>query len=106
MVMQKNYFQPEIETMPVEKIREIQNEKLVKQVKYVYDNVYGITEDHYMEIYLPDICLYELPEGFMMWSHLYWMYDEDEMPERLGETGMYDAVSDAGFISYTYPEQE
>ena len=76
------------------------------KVKYVYDNVYGITEDHYMEIYLPDICLYELPEGFMMWSHLYWMYDEDEMPERLGETGMYDAVSDAGFISYTYPEQE
>ena len=39
MVMQRNYFQPEIETMPVEKIREIQNEKLVKQVKYVYDNV-------------------------------------------------------------------
>ncbi len=76
------------------------------KVKYVYDNVYGITEGHYMEIYLPDICLYELPEGFMMWSHLYWMYDEDEMPERLGETGMYDAVSDAGFISYTYPEQE
>ena len=37
--MQKNYFQPEIETMPVEEIRKIQNEKLVKQVKYVYDNV-------------------------------------------------------------------
>ena len=37
--MSKNYFQPDIETMPVEEIRKIQNEKLVKQVRYVYDNV-------------------------------------------------------------------
>ncbi len=34
-----NYFMPEIECAPVEKIREIQNEKLVRQVKHVYDNV-------------------------------------------------------------------
>ncbi len=76
------------------------------KVKYVYDNLYGITEGHYMEIFLPEMSVYELPQGFMLWSHLEWMYDEDEMPERLGETGMYDAVSDAGFVSYTYPEQE
>lgn len=37
--MQKNYFQQEFETMPVEDIRKLQSEKLVKQVKYVYDNV-------------------------------------------------------------------
>lgn len=35
----KNYFQPEIETMPVEEIKKLQSERLVKQVKYVYDNV-------------------------------------------------------------------
>jgi phenylacetate-CoA ligase len=34
-----NYYQPEIETAPREKILEIQNEKIVRQVKYVYDNV-------------------------------------------------------------------
>jgi phenylacetate-CoA ligase len=33
------YFQKEIETMPVEQIKALQEEKLVKQVKYVYDNV-------------------------------------------------------------------
>ena len=33
------YFQKEFETMPVEQIRELQSEKLVKQVKHVYDNV-------------------------------------------------------------------
>jgi len=33
------YYQPEIETAPREKILEIQNEKLVKQVRHVYDNV-------------------------------------------------------------------
>ena len=33
------YYQPEIETMPVEKIKSLQSEKLVKQVKHVYDNV-------------------------------------------------------------------
>ena len=33
------YFQKEIETMPVEQIKQTQSEKLVKQVKYVYDNV-------------------------------------------------------------------
>ncbi len=34
-----NYFQPEVETMSREKIRSIQNEKIVKQVKHVYENV-------------------------------------------------------------------
>ena len=33
------YFQEEIETAPREKIIEIQNEKIVKQVKHVYENV-------------------------------------------------------------------
>jgi len=37
--MQNKYFQPEAETMPLEEIKKIQNEKLVKQVKNVYDNV-------------------------------------------------------------------
>ena len=34
-----NYYQPDIETMPVEQIQKLQSERLVKQVKYVYDNV-------------------------------------------------------------------
>lgn len=33
------YFQPEIETASTEELRAIQNKKLVKQVKHVYDNV-------------------------------------------------------------------
>ena len=33
------YFQEEIECAPIEKIREIQNEKLIKQVRHVWDNV-------------------------------------------------------------------
>ena len=35
----ERYYQPEIETLPYEKIKEIQNEKIVKQVKHVYENV-------------------------------------------------------------------
>ena len=31
--MTKRYFQPEMETMPLEKIRMLQSEKLVKQIK-------------------------------------------------------------------------
>ncbi len=34
-----NYYQPEIECASPEEIRAIQNEKIVKQVKHVYDNV-------------------------------------------------------------------
>ena len=34
-----NYYQPEIECASVEEIRAIQNEKLIKQVKHVYENV-------------------------------------------------------------------
>ena len=34
-----NYYQKELETMPVEKIKELQSEKLIKQVKNVYENV-------------------------------------------------------------------
>ena len=37
--MAKNYYQKEIETMPVEEIKKLQSEKLVKQVKHVYENV-------------------------------------------------------------------
>ena len=36
--MEKRYFQPEIETMPVEELLKLQEEKLIKQVKYVYEN--------------------------------------------------------------------
>ena len=35
----ERYFQEEIERAPLEKIREIQNEKLLKQVRHVWDNV-------------------------------------------------------------------
>jgi len=34
-----NYYQPEIECASVEELRKIQNEKLIKQVKHVYENV-------------------------------------------------------------------
>ena len=34
-----NYYQPEIETMPYDQLRAMQNEKLLKQVRHVWDNV-------------------------------------------------------------------
>ena len=34
-----NYFQPEIETMPLDKLQALQSERLVEQVQYVYDHV-------------------------------------------------------------------
>jgi len=34
-----NYYQPEIETMPYDELRSLQNERLVKQVQHVWDNV-------------------------------------------------------------------
>jgi len=34
-----NYYQKELETMPLEQIKELQTERLVKQVKNVYENV-------------------------------------------------------------------
>ena len=36
---EKRYFQKEIETMPREEMKKLQSEKLVKQVKHVYENV-------------------------------------------------------------------
>ena len=32
------YYQKEIETMPVEQLKALQEEKFLKQVKYVYEN--------------------------------------------------------------------
>ena len=34
-----NYYQPEIETMPYEQLRVLQNKKLLEQVRHVWDNV-------------------------------------------------------------------
>ena len=36
---EKRYFQKEIDTMPREEMKKLQSEKLVKQVKHVYENV-------------------------------------------------------------------
>ena len=36
---EQRYYQKEIETMPVEELKKLQSEKLVKQVKHVYENV-------------------------------------------------------------------
>jgi len=35
----KNYYQPEIETMPLEELQALQSERLVAQVQHVYENV-------------------------------------------------------------------
>ena len=35
----ERYYQPEIETMPREQLRKLQDERLVKQVRHVWDNV-------------------------------------------------------------------
>ena len=37
--MAKKYYQPEIETMPVEQIKALQSERLVEQVRHVWDHV-------------------------------------------------------------------
>ena len=34
-----NYYQPEIETMPYDQLRSLQNERFMKQVRHVWDNV-------------------------------------------------------------------
>ena len=34
-----NYYQPEIETMPYAELRKLQDERLVKQIRHVWDNV-------------------------------------------------------------------
>ena len=34
-----NYYQPEVETMPYEDLRKLQNERFMKQVRHVWDNV-------------------------------------------------------------------
>ena len=36
---EKRYYQPEMETMPVEEIKKLQSKKLVKQVKHVYEHL-------------------------------------------------------------------
>ena len=37
--MSENYYQKEIETMSREEMKALQSEKIVKQVKHVYENV-------------------------------------------------------------------
>ena len=35
----ENYFQPEIETMPYEQLRQLQNERFMKQLRHVWEDV-------------------------------------------------------------------
>ena len=37
--MAQNYYQKEIETMPLDELKKLQSEKIIKQVKHVYENV-------------------------------------------------------------------
>ena len=72
-----NYYQPEIETASPEEIRQLQNERLVKQVKHVWDNVpyyrkkmeeKGVTPDDIKgvdDLYkLPFLCKDDLREAY------------------------------------------
>ncbi len=72
-----NYYQEEIETASREKILEIQNEKIVKQVRHVYDNVpyykklmdeKGVTPDDIKSVddikKLPFLCKDDLREAY------------------------------------------
>lgn len=72
-----NYYQPEIETASLEEIRQLQNERLVKQVKHVWDNVpyyrkkmeeKGVTPDDIKgvdDLYkLPFLCKDDLREAY------------------------------------------
>ena len=76
------YYQPEIETMPLEEMRALQTEKLKKQVRHIYDNVpcyrakmeaKGVTPEDIQSIddlyKLPFICKDDLrdqyPTGFL-----------------------------------------
>ena len=71
------YFQPEMETMPQEQLRKLQSERLVKQVRHVWDNVpyyrekmeaKGVTPDdiHGIEDLhkLPFLCKDDLREAY------------------------------------------
>ena len=57
--MEKRYYQKEIETMPLDELKALQKEKLLKQVRHVYDNVpyyrakmdeLGVTPDDIKEL--------------------------------------------------------
>ena len=71
------YYQPEIETMPYEDLRALQNERLLKQVQHVWDNVpyyrkkmeeKGVTPDDIQSIddlyKLPFLCKDDLREAY------------------------------------------
>ncbi len=72
-----NYFQPEIETMPYEDLRALQEERLLKQVRHVWDNVpyyrrkmidKGVTPDDIQSLEdlhkLPFLCKDDLREAY------------------------------------------
>ena len=78
----RKYFQEEIETMPVEKIQALQSERLVEQVKYVYEHVkwyrdrmdeagvspadvHGIGDLHKLPFITKDDLRDEYPYGFL-----------------------------------------
>ena len=82
-----NYYQPEIETMPVEKLQALQSERLVEQVKYVYDHVEfyrnkmkeagvepedikGIEDLHKLPFVTKDDLRDQYPYGFLGIHHL------------------------------------
>ena len=71
------YYQPEIETMPPEQLRALQNERFLKQVRHVWDNVpyyrkkmeeKGVTPDDIQSVddlyKLPFLCKDDLREAY------------------------------------------
>ncbi len=71
------YFQPEIETMPYDQLRALQNERLVKQVRHVWENVpyyrqkmeeKGVTPEDIQSVddlhKLPFLCKDDLREAY------------------------------------------
>ena len=80
--MENRYYQPEIETMSSEDMKKLQSEKLVKQVKHIYDNVpyyrakmerkgvtpddiHGIEDLHKLPFITKDDLRDQYPKGFL-----------------------------------------
>ena len=76
------YYQPEIETMSLEEMQALQSEKLVKQVRHIYDNVpyyrakmerkgvtpddiHGIEDLHKLPFITKDDLRDQYPKGFL-----------------------------------------
>ena len=75
-------------------------EEILDGIRYIYSDAYGLDNAEEILIYLPQMPIADLPEGYISWVNMKWLMDDEVKEKNLSFYGLYNVTEEEGFSSY------